>query len=107
MTPTVVLLHAFPLDPRMWDDVAGALATDGIPVAAPRLGPEPSMEPWAARILAETDSPYLAPQPVRGRPNEPANVMHTLATLAEARGEDAAELERAIDANATAAFGLP
>jgi TatD DNase family protein len=61
----------------------------------------------AERILAETDSPYLAPQPVRGRPNEPANVMHTLATLAEARGEDAAGLERAIDANATAAFGLP
>ena len=33
----------------------------------------------ADRILAETDSPYLAPQPVRGRPNEPANVVHTLA----------------------------
>jgi TatD DNase family protein len=59
------------------------------------------------RILAETDSPYLSPQAVRGRPNEPANVMHTLATIAEARGEDPAELERVIDANATAAFGLP
>ena len=59
------------------------------------------------RILAETDSPYLAPQAVRGRPNEPANVMHTLAALAEARGVDAAELERAIDDNATEAFGLP
>ena len=59
------------------------------------------------RILAETDSPYLSPQPVRGRRNEPANVVHTLATLAEARGEDRDELEHAIDANATAAFGLP
>jgi TatD DNase family protein len=58
------------------------------------------------RLLAETDSPYLAPQPVRGKPNEPANVMHTLATLAEARGEDADDLARQIDANATAAFGL-
>ena len=58
------------------------------------------------RILAETDSPYLSPQPVRGRPNEPANVVHTLATLAEARGDDPAKLERAIEANATAAFGL-
>jgi TatD DNase family protein len=58
------------------------------------------------RILAETDSPYLAPQPVRGKPNEPANVIHTLATLAAARGEDEAELARQIDANATAAFGL-
>ena len=58
------------------------------------------------RILAETDSPYLSPQPVRGRPNEPANVVHTLAVLAEVRGEHRDELERAIDANATAAFGL-
>jgi len=58
------------------------------------------------RLLAETDSPYLAPQPVRGRPNEPANVVHTVATLAEARGEDAAALARQIDANADAAFGL-
>jgi TatD DNase family protein len=61
----------------------------------------------ADRLLAETDSPYLAPQPVRGRPNEPANVTHTLAALAEARGEDRAELEARIDANATAAFDLP
>jgi TatD DNase family protein len=58
------------------------------------------------RLLAETDSPYLAPQPVRGGRNEPAFVMHTLAALAEARGEDAAELGAQIDANATAAFGL-
>ncbi len=58
------------------------------------------------RILAETDSPYLAPQPVRGRRNEPANVVHTLAALAQARGEEPAELERQIDRNATACFGL-
>jgi TatD DNase family protein len=60
----------------------------------------------AERLLAETDSPYLAPQPVRGRPNEPAHVMHTLAGLATARGEDPVELEALIEANATAAFGL-
>ena len=59
------------------------------------------------RILAETDCPYLAPQPRRGRPNEPANVIHTLAVLAEARGEEPAELERRIDANAAAVFSLP
>jgi TatD DNase family protein len=59
------------------------------------------------RLLAETDSPYLAPQPVRGRPNEPANVLHTLVALAEVRGVDPAELGRTIDANATAVFGLP
>ena len=56
------------------------------------------------RILAETDSPYLAPQPRRGHPNEPANVLHTLEVLAGVRGEDAAELERAIEANAQVAF---
>jgi TatD DNase family protein len=56
--------------------------------------------------LAETDSPYLAPVPRRGRPNEPANVVHTVAALAGARGEDAAELAVRIDANATAAFAL-
>ena len=44
----------------------------------------------ADRILAETDSPYLAPQPVRGARNEPAYVMHTLEVLADARGDDVA-----------------
>ena len=59
------------------------------------------------RLLAETDSPYLAPQPRRGRPNEPANVVHTIAALAEARGENASDLAARLDANASAAFGLP
>jgi TatD DNase family protein len=59
------------------------------------------------RILAETDSPYLAPQPVRGKPNEPRHVVHTLAVLADARGEDARALETAIEENAARAFGLP
>jgi TatD DNase family protein len=58
------------------------------------------------RILAETDSPYLAPQPLRGRRNEPANVLETVLVLAEWRGEDAAELAERIDANASAAFAL-
>jgi TatD DNase family protein len=61
----------------------------------------------ADRILAETDAPFLAPQPVRGRPNEPANVVHTLAALAGARGEGPAALEQTIEENAAAAFGLP
>jgi TatD DNase family protein len=60
----------------------------------------------AERILAETDSPYLAPQPVRGRPNEPAYVVHTVAALARARGEEPDELERQIEGNASACFGL-
>jgi TatD DNase family protein len=61
----------------------------------------------ADRILAETDTPYLSPQPRRGRPNEPANVVHTVASLAETRGEDPDELAAQIDANASRAFRLP
>ena len=60
----------------------------------------------ADRILVETDSPFLAPQPVRGRRNEPAFVLHTLHVLAEVRGEDAGSLAETIEANAAAAFGL-
>jgi TatD DNase family protein len=68
---------------------------------------------WAAarvpaeRLLAETDSPYLSPQAVRGKRNEPRHVVHTVAALAEARGEDAADLERQIEQNAVSLFSLP
>jgi len=68
-------------------------------IAASRVPPD--------RLLAETDTPYLAPQPVRGRTNEPAYVVHTLAALADARGEDPTALEAQVEANAAAAFGLP
>ena len=60
----------------------------------------------AERLLAETDSPYLAPQAVRGKPNEPAYVMHTLAALADVRDVDQAELEAQIDRNADEVFAL-
>ena len=60
----------------------------------------------AERILAETDSPYLSPQPLRGRANEPSHVLHTLAILAAERGVSPEELGNVIDANATRAFGL-
>jgi len=60
----------------------------------------------ADRLLAETDSPYLAPQAVRGRRNEPAYVAHTYSVLAEVRGVAPSELAEQIDANASAVFGL-
>jgi TatD DNase family protein len=59
------------------------------------------------RILVETDSPYLAPQPVRGKRNEPANLVHTIAALAEVRGETPHELAALTHDNAAAAFGIP
>ncbi len=60
----------------------------------------------ADRLLAETDSPYLAPQAVRGKRNEPAFVAHTYAALAEARAADLAELTAQVEANADRVFGL-
>jgi TatD DNase family protein len=60
----------------------------------------------ANRLLAETDCPYLAPQPVRGKRNEPAYIVHTYAALAETRGEDEDQLVTQIEANADAAFAL-
>ena len=58
------------------------------------------------RILAETDSPYLAPPPHRGRPNQPAYVAVTLAVLARERGVEPAALAATIDQNADSVFGL-
>ncbi len=59
------------------------------------------------RILVETDSPFLAPQPVRGRPNQPAHVVATAERLAEVREVPAEQLERAVEANAARVFGWP
>jgi TatD DNase family protein len=59
------------------------------------------------RLLLETDSPYLAPQPRRGRPNEPALIVHTLAAVAELRELTADALARQLLANARRAFSLP
>lgn len=56
-------------------------------------------------LLVETDAPYLAPQPVRGKPNEPAHVVSTAEVVAEVRGASYEELERTVEANARALFG--
>ena len=57
-------------------------------------------------ILVETDSPYLSPQPVRGRRNEPAHIVHTIAVLADVRGDDPQDFGASTQANAAAAFCL-
>ncbi len=59
------------------------------------------------RLLIETDAPYLAPVPHRGRPNQPAFVTHVAAGLAAAIGRDLAEVAQLTDDNASIAFGLP
>ena len=59
------------------------------------------------RILIETDAPYLAPIPHRGRKNEPAFIAETLAALAAVRGMTVAEVDAATTANTRRLFGLP
>jgi TatD DNase family protein len=59
----------------------------------------------AGRFLAETDAPYLAPVPHRGRRNEPAYVAEVVATLAEIRSAPVAEVAAQVTANFKTLFG--
>lgn len=58
------------------------------------------------RILAESDAPYLAPVPKRGKRNEPSWVPHTVARLAAARGIPAADMSALVSQNARTLFKL-
>jgi TatD DNase family protein len=58
-------------------------------------------------IVAETDSPYLSPHPHRGKPNEPARVVHTVAQLAELHDLKPEEMGLRTSANARRLFALP
>jgi TatD DNase family protein len=104
-----VVLHCFS-EPGLLDDAIsrGWYVSFAGNVTYPSAGAlrEAAAAVPAPRLLAETDSPYLTPRPNRGRPNEPAFVVHTVAALAEARGDDPAALEALIDDNARAAFAL-
>lgn len=66
--------------------------------ALPEITPE--------RLLLETDAPYLAPVPKRGRRNEPAYIAHTCRFLADAAGMSADEMADATSRNAVRLFGL-
>jgi len=59
------------------------------------------------RILLETDCPFLAPEPLRGKDNEPAYIVHTAAKVAEVRGVPFTEVARTTTANAVRLFRLP
>lgn len=58
------------------------------------------------RLLVETDSPYLAPVPLRGKRNEPANVVHTAQCLADVHNLTLTELAQQTSDNARRLFGL-
>lgn len=103
-----VVLHCFSAPPERVADAAehGWLCSFAGNLTYPRS--EQLRE--AARLvpdellLVETDAPFLAPQPTRGKPNRPANVVATARNLAELRGVPYAELEAAVDANAARVF---
>ena len=60
----------------------------------------------ADRVMVETDAPYLAPEPYRGKRNEPAYVRRTLEVLAKLRGVDADDLARITSENARRLFRI-
>ena len=72
---------------------------------APKLAEAAKIVP-RDRLLIETDSPYMAPEPVRGRRNEPANVRYVGLKLAEIRGEAPEEVAAYTTENAMRVYGV-
>ena len=60
----------------------------------------------AGRLLVETDAPFIAPQAMRGKRNEPAYVRHTFEALAALRNEPIDELEQILLENSQRIFGV-
>jgi TatD DNase family protein len=103
-----VILHCFSAPDRLGECVEqGFLCSFAGNVTYPKATDlqDAARELPAELLLVETDSPYLAPQPVRGKPNEPANVIHTARFIAQLRGIEYEELERTVDANAARVLG--
>lgn len=103
------VVHSFtgtPAEAEAYLSLGWHLAFNGI-LTYRREGPlaEAARLTPAERLLVETDSPYLAPVPLRGRRCEPAYVVHTLARLAELRGEPVDGLAAATTENALRLFG--
>ena len=57
------------------------------------------------RILVETDSPYLSPEPLRGKSNEPSHIIHTVNFLAKLKNVDAESFAKATSSNFFKLFG--
>jgi TatD DNase family protein len=104
------VIHSFTAGPREAEaylDMGWHLAFNGLLTfknasevrEAARMTPE-------NRLLLETDSPYLAPVPLRGKRCEPAHVVHTLAVLADLRGVEPERVAQATSRNAAGLFGF-
>ncbi len=109
--PVPGIIHCFtgtPEEARGWLDRGYHLSFSGIATfpSAPALREAARICP-ADRLLLETDAPFLAPVPMRGRKNEPAFIAFTCTNLAQLRGETPEALAGAAAANARALLGLP
>jgi TatD DNase family protein len=103
-----VILHCFSAPARLGECVErGYLCSFAGNVTYPKATDlqEAARDVPEELLLVETDSPFLAPQPVRGKPNEPANVVATAEYVAELRGVSYAELDQAVERNAARVFG--
>lgn len=103
-----VIMHCFSMPERLeeclergwWISFAGNVTYPSAAALADAAERVP-----AERVLVETDAPYLSPVPLRGKPNQPANVAHTARFLAERRGVALAELEAQLARNAAQVLG--
>jgi len=105
------VIHCFTSDAaaaRTFLDLGFYLSFSGI-VTFKNAEPLRDIARWAPldRLLIETDAPFLAPVPKRGRRNEPAWVRFVAETLARVRGVDVDEIVDATSRNARNLFGLP
>ena len=103
------MLHCYTLGPQPLDRflALGCYVSFAGPVTfkkAEEIREAASSVPLA-RILSETDCPFMAPEPFRGRPNEPALTLFTAARMAETRGEDPQAFATAAHDNAQRLFG--
>ena len=104
-----VVLHCFSAAPERVEEAAaqGWLCSFAGNVTYPKADElrEAARRVPDELVLVETDSPFLAPQPVRGKPNQPANVVATAELVAQVRETSYADLDRLVEANAARAFG--
>lgn len=89
------------LDLGLYISLSGAVTFKN----APKLSEVAANVP-GDRLLIETDCPYMAPVPLRGRRNEPSFLTHTLSRVAQLRGESPDQTARQLWQNACAALGL-
>ena len=105
------MVHCFTAGPdeaRAWLDLGFHISYSGISTfkTAQAIRDAVALTP-SDRILVETDAPYLAPEPLRGRKNIPANVAFTCARLAEVRGVTPEALAQSAAHNTRALLGMP